>query len=148
MSVQRFEPSDPREWLNRARGNLERAVLRSEHSYFEDLCFDAQQAAEKAIKAVLLHRAVDFPYVHDLDKLLGTIEGSGLQIPDDVRRAGKLTRYAVATRYPGFADEVTENDHSGAVEIATAGLASLEPPGPGSRPGPAAAPRKNTLRPL
>jgi HEPN domain-containing protein len=31
--------------------------------YLEDLCFLAQQAAEKAIKAVLIKRGVAFPYV-------------------------------------------------------------------------------------
>ncbi len=28
--------------------------------YLEDLCFDAQQAAEKAIKAVLIARSIPF----------------------------------------------------------------------------------------
>jgi hypothetical protein len=36
----------------------------------EDLCFDAQQAAEKAIKAVFIRRGERFPFVHDLDDLL------------------------------------------------------------------------------
>ena len=39
-------------------------------AYLEDLCFDAQQAAEKAIKAVMIARDMEFPYVHDLDQLL------------------------------------------------------------------------------
>ena len=120
MSVQRFEPSDPREWLNRARSNLERSVLKSPHTYLEDLCFDAQQAAEKAIKAVLLHRGVDFPYIHDLDKLIGLLAGSGIEIPTAVQDAGKLTRYAVVNRYPGFSAEVTQMEHQRAVAIATA----------------------------
>ena len=41
--------------------------------YLEDLCFDAQQAAEKAIKAVMLQRNVEFPYVHDLGRLLSLL---------------------------------------------------------------------------
>ena len=36
---------DPREWLNRARSNLERAQTTLPGVYLEDLCFDAQQAA-------------------------------------------------------------------------------------------------------
>ena len=48
MTRQRFEPDDPREWLNRAQGNLARAKLLVKGGYFEDLCYDAQQAAEKA----------------------------------------------------------------------------------------------------
>ena len=70
MARKRFPPDDPREWLNRARSNL---VTRQENApdvYLEDLCFDAQQAAEKAIKAVFIHRGVSFPYIHDLDELL------------------------------------------------------------------------------
>ena len=66
MNVHRHPPDDPREWLNRARSNLVRARGEKEGVYLEDLCFDAQQAAEKAIKAFLVHRGVRFPYVHDL----------------------------------------------------------------------------------
>lgn len=60
---ERRQPDDPVEWLNRARSNLQRARLdvRLDDVYLEDLCFDAQQAAEKAIKAVMIHRGIDFP---------------------------------------------------------------------------------------
>ena len=54
MPPKRLSPDDPREWLNRARSNLTKAKAKSPEVYLEDLCFDAQQAAEKAIKAVLL----------------------------------------------------------------------------------------------
>jgi HEPN domain-containing protein len=47
----RFPPDDPRERLNRARSNLRRAAEPLEGVYLEDLCYDAQQAPEKAIKA-------------------------------------------------------------------------------------------------
>lgn len=120
MSVQRYEPSDPREWLNRARSNIERAAVRTPHCYFEDLCFDAQQAAEKAIKAVALHKGIDFPYVHDLDQLLRLAENAGVPIPDEIREAGDLTEYAVTTRYPGMGQEVTEQLYREAMEIARA----------------------------
>ena len=57
-------PDDPREWLNRARGNL--ALARTQHPdiYLEDLCFNAQQAAEKALKGLLLAHGATFPYIH------------------------------------------------------------------------------------
>jgi hypothetical protein len=55
MSARRFPPDDPREWLNRARSSLAKAAAADiPEVYREDLCFDAQQAAEKALKAVLL----------------------------------------------------------------------------------------------
>ena len=50
---ERFPPDDPREWINRARSNLIKAANRVPGVYLEDLCFDAQQAAEKAVKALL-----------------------------------------------------------------------------------------------
>jgi len=53
----------------------------------EDLCFDAQQAAEKAIKAVMIKRRIEFPYVHDLTRLLGLLEQAGEAIPQEVRDA-------------------------------------------------------------
>jgi HEPN domain-containing protein len=58
----RREPSDPREWLNRARSSLRHASSRAEGVYLKDLRFDAQQAEEKAVKAVLVFRRVRFPY--------------------------------------------------------------------------------------
>jgi HEPN domain-containing protein len=56
------DPTNPDEWLRRARSSLARARTRSVPDVlFEDLCFDAQQAAEKSIKALLVHRQVRFP---------------------------------------------------------------------------------------
>ena len=74
---ERFPPDDPREWMNRARSNLARLKSRVPGVYLEDFCFDAQQAAEKAIKAVMIARSIEFPYVHDLDHLLSLLEEGG-----------------------------------------------------------------------
>ncbi len=119
---ERFGPDDPLEWLNRARSNLARARHRIPETYLEDSCFDAQQAAEKAIKAVMVFRDLEFPYIHDLARLIDILESAGDPIPDAVRRAGRLTRYATATRYPGLEEPVTEREHAEAVEIAEAVL--------------------------
>jgi HEPN domain-containing protein len=53
-----YSPEDPREWLNRARSNLVLASMQDEGVYLEDLCFNTQQAVEKAIKALLIQRHV------------------------------------------------------------------------------------------
>jgi HEPN domain-containing protein len=57
------DAGDAHEWLRRARSNFARAAADPAHPdiLLEDLCFDAQQAAEKAIKAVLVHRRIRFP---------------------------------------------------------------------------------------
>lgn len=67
MRREEGDVDDPREWLNRARGNLIRAKADADLRgvYLEDLCFDAQQTAEKAVKAVLIRLGVRFPCVHD-----------------------------------------------------------------------------------
>jgi len=120
MPPERFLPDDPREWLNRARSNLAQAKAKLPGVYLEDLCFDAQPAAEKAIKALLIKRGVVFPYVHDLARLVTLLEASGQEISEVVRRAEALTRYAVVTRYPGLAEPVTEEHYQEAVTIAEA----------------------------
>jgi HEPN domain-containing protein len=114
----RRRPDDPRAWLDRARSNLIRAQQKIPDVYLEDLCFDAQQSAEKALKALCIEHGIDFPYVHDLAQLITLLQDEGQPIPEDVKEAGRLTRYAVFTRYPGLDDPVTEEDHERAVEIA------------------------------
>ena len=117
---ERFPPDDPREWLNRARSNLALAKNRVPDAYLEDLCFEAQQAAEKAIKALLIRSEVDFPYVHDVARLLSLLEEAGEPIPDIVRKAGELTPYALITRYPGPARPVTQEEYEDAVKTSEA----------------------------
>ena len=118
MNVYRHPPDDPREWLNRARSNLVRARGEVKGVYLEDLCFDAQQAAEKAIKALLVHCAVRFPYVHDLTALLTLVEQAHRTVPQSIREAARLTRYAVGTRYPGVSEPVTHKEYEEAVILA------------------------------
>ncbi len=108
---ERFEPDDPREWLNRARSNLALAKSRVPGAYLEDLCFEAQQAAEKAVKAMLISLDVEYPYVHDLAHLLSMLEDAGESIPDEVRKAEELTPYAVFTRYPGPARPISAQEY-------------------------------------
>lgn len=117
---ERFPPNDPREWMNRAQSNLVRARSQIPGAYLEDLCFDAQQAAEKAIKAVMIARNIEFPYVHDLDQLLTLLEETGQRVPDEIHRAEGLTRYATAARYPGMERPVSEQEHAEAVAVAEA----------------------------
>ncbi len=118
MGRRRYPPTDPREWINRARSNLAGAGLADPGVYLEDLCFDAQQAAEKAIKAVFIHRGLHFPYVHDLKRLLELLSRGGVKIPKYVWKAEDLSPFAFETRYPGHAPPVKERQYRRAVRIA------------------------------
>lgn len=111
---------DPHEWLRRARSDLLLARAHSHGVYLEDLCFHTQQACEKAFKALLIHRGVRFPVVHDLAQLLTLVDQSGLEPPERVRAAAQLTRFAVFTRYPGLARPVTRDEYDDAVAVAAA----------------------------
>jgi HEPN domain-containing protein len=67
-----MEAGDATEWLLHAESDLiyakvgerEPAILRNQ------VAFHAEQAAEKAFKAVLVHAEVEFPRTHDLQSLL------------------------------------------------------------------------------
>lgn len=85
---------------------------------YDDLCFDAQQAAEKAIKAILVSGAVEFPKTHDIAKLLFLVSSSGVAVPDNVREGDRLTRYAAAGRYPGLWEDTTESEYVEALRAA------------------------------
>ncbi len=108
-----------RDWLARARSNLIRAKQpKPDEVLWEDFCFDAQQAAEKSIKALLLAKSVPFRFVHDIGELLNLLAKSGMQIPSEVLESAELTEYAVEARYPGPFEPVTDDEASRAVEIA------------------------------
>ena len=123
---ERYAPDDPREWLSRAHSNLRKAQMTTSGVFFEDLCFDTQQAAEKSIKAVMIARGIKFPYIHNIAKLLSILEEDGVQIPPEILQAERLTRYAHETRYPGVAEPVTQSDYERAVALAQAVVAWAE----------------------
>ena len=112
-------PGSPQEWLSRAQGNLALAKTpMPAGGFWEDLCFNTQQAVEKAIKAVMLHKGISFRYTHDLEELLATFAQSTGQVPEDIKDAIGLTEYAVETRYPGGREPVTEDEYHEAVQTA------------------------------
>lgn len=107
-------------WLKRTHSNLERAKAGkvSEEILLEDLCFDCQQAVEKAVKALLVHLDIEFEKIHSISKLLRQVEGTGITVPEEVKEAAELAVYAVDTRYPGDYDSVTEPEYRQALAVA------------------------------
>lgn len=92
---------DPMEmWAGLAERDLEKARrLAEDPPYPEGVCFYAQQAVEKALKACCCALGVErIPRTHDLVELAELIEESGGEAPTaDVLEL--LSRYAVAARY-------------------------------------------------
>ena len=104
MKLNRLPPDDPREWIRRGKSNLVIAGNRDPQVDLADLCFEAQQCAEKSIKAVFLKRGMSFPYVHDLQRLLKLLTDDGCKVPKYVRESSELTQYAHVMRYPVFVE--------------------------------------------
>jgi|RhiMetdeSRZDD1v2_1073273.scaffolds.fasta_scaffold218274_3 HEPN domain-containing protein len=114
------DPTDPQAWLLRAKGNLNLAEKggRLKGVLLEDLCFNAQQAAEKALKAVCLAQGMDIPKTHSLIHLMDILESRGIEIPKNVRDADILTQYAVQSRYPSLIEEITKSEYKDALKLA------------------------------
>lgn len=74
----------PQDWLRYAQSDLELAQLgHSPRILLETLCFHAQQAAEKSIKAVLMTQNIPIPRTHSIDVLLNLLP-SHFSVPDVV----------------------------------------------------------------
>jgi HEPN domain-containing protein len=61
--------------------------------------FHAQQAVEKAIKAVLAARGLEYAKTHQLGYLIGLLEANGIDAPTAVLEADELSPWAVDFRY-------------------------------------------------
>lgn len=115
-----MEAGDAAEWLLHAESDLtyaklgqaEPAILRNQ------VAFHAQQAAEKAFKAVLVHAAVEFPKTHDLQALLLLLQNSGISVGQEIEQTATLTRFAVEARYPGEIEPITPDEVAQAIELA------------------------------
>jgi HEPN domain-containing protein len=83
------DPTDPHAWMLRAKSNLSLAEKggRLKGVLLEDLCFNAQQSAEKPLKLVCLAKGLDFPRTHSVVRLVDILEAGGIPVPDKVREA-------------------------------------------------------------
>jgi HEPN domain-containing protein len=89
-----------REWIQVAEGDLAaaRLLLNAGGPAFT-VCFHAQQAAEKYLKAVLVMNRARVGKTHDIGELLQLLPAAQ-RPPLTPEAAAELTRGAVATRYP------------------------------------------------
>ena len=108
-----------REWLRYAEEDLRAARLgleRRAELTARHVCFDAQQAAEKAIKAGCVLHQIEFPFSHDPALLAQSLPGAfRLRAPDEELRW--LVQWATVQRYPG-SDEPGWDDAERALALA------------------------------
>ena len=90
-----------RNWLYRAEEDI--SVIDSLFNtdpafYASTICFHAQQAVEKFLKAFLVYHNIDFPRTHDVDFLL--LECKKIDQTDFEIDLGSLSDFGVNIRYP------------------------------------------------
>lgn len=112
------EVDSPAEWMRYAKSDLALAKATiSDDVLFGNLCFHAQQAVEKSIKAVLIAKSIPFPRTHSIDTLISLLPGD-VPVPPDDAKVAELAEYAVTLRYPGMDEPVTEGEYREAVRLA------------------------------
>ncbi|MBL8098377.1 MAG: HEPN domain-containing protein [Anaerolineales bacterium] len=119
--------NDAKVWLAYAKSDLDAAhILLKQGEFFpRQICFMAQQAGEKALKAVLVFLEINFPKTHDLDRLRELIP-QGWQVKEKFPELYELSVWAVESRYPAHAPDVVENEAREALLLAEAVYKSVE----------------------
>jgi len=90
-------------WLSKAGGDLRAAEILSapENDQGAAAVYHCQQAAEKAVKALLVYRETPFPKTHDIERLVEMVNEDGALLSGLIEHARILTPYAIDFRYPG-----------------------------------------------
>ena len=81
------------------------------------IAYHAQQCTEKYLKAYLVFHRIDFPYTHNISRLLELCDEKS-KWPEEVYEAEELTPFAITTRYPGEDEKVTKKEAFRAIDIA------------------------------
>lgn len=115
-------PGNAEDWLRHAKSDLTLATIRlPEGVLFSSLCFHAQQTAEKSIKAVLVHRGVEFPRIHSLARLVDLLPADIVRTPL-LLEVSTLSPFATIFRYPIEQDDsdILPEEYARAVQLAQA----------------------------
>jgi HEPN domain-containing protein len=106
-------------WLFRANEDLaviDHFIQTDPEAYASTVCFHAQQAVEKYLKALLAWKGVDFPRTHDVDFLLAECRKVSPGQFDQIDLKS-LTDFGVSIRYPDdfYVPDLSETRYYAAV---------------------------------
>jgi len=101
--------NDVNVWMEYAQTDLRAAyaLLDSGDFFPRQICFLAQQCAEKSLKAILVFENMPVPKSHDLDRLRDLIP-DGWEVTEKFPDLAELTIWSVESRYPGDTPDVVE----------------------------------------
>ena len=97
------------DWFRQAEADLRLARAARDGGHFEWSCFAAQQAAEKALKA-LFQRHGQEAWGHTLSALIGRLPAGVEASADLVEGCKSLDKHYLPTRYPSGFDEGAPTD--------------------------------------
>jgi HEPN domain-containing protein len=111
-------PGDPHNWVEYAEEDLimAKSALRRSKPLTTSSCFHSQQCAEKYLKAILVSHNIEFPKTHDLLILNTLCVDRGILTGFTKEDLGRLSGFAVHTRYPG--NQPTREEAQEALAIA------------------------------
>ena len=111
--------------LQKAREDLSAAqvLIATEDQADHVIGFHLQQAVEKALKSVLVDRAVEIPRTHDLGYLVELMESFDIEISEAITSSDWLTPWGVLFRYDSNPDTL---DRDKGLEAATAAIGLAE----------------------
>jgi HEPN domain-containing protein len=103
------------DWMKQAWRDLDQALDSQRAGRHEWACFAAQQAAEKAVKALHLHHGQE-AWGHSIARLVEELP-KHLAVPEDMGEKGKvLDNFYVPTRYANGHPEGAPYEHYGRLQ--------------------------------
>ncbi len=119
MSVSPEVLAEAQRWMRYSREELALAkvIASDEHSPARLVCWHSQQAAEKALKAVLILGGIVFPRTHNLVALRALLPAAFSE-GMDVTELAELTQWGTESRYPGDWDEPSAEEAAAMTDAA------------------------------
>jgi HEPN domain-containing protein len=97
------------DWFRQAEADLLHARHAADAGDFEWAAFAAQQAAEKAVKALFQKLHLE-AWGHVISLLLGSLPEASAAVPSIVDAAKRLDKHYIPTRYPNGFDRGAPTD--------------------------------------
>lgn len=98
-------------WLKQAKFDISAAFLSMENEYFEWAVYQAEQAVEKALKAVLVHAGQKPPKIHKLGILFGFCNQVNKEFRNTKFNFKHVESFTFISRYPFLIPDAFKTPH-------------------------------------
>ena len=117
-------------WIRQAQNDLAMAEFARSGQFYAQACYHCSQAAEKALRGLLIGLGQEPPRSHSLERLVDALADMGLEV-ESLRALPlkSLSRMTTATRYPDAdgvpADLFDQRDYDLALGVAKSVLETV-----------------------